>query len=84
MSRYDYLNSIRYIEDPERVISKEIIECPNCGSHQEAEVTQLNDFPFALYVHGCTNCKYIITESEWKTIRKLPLTGATESDTSAE
>lgn len=42
---------------------KEHIFCPKCGSFQQAEV--LPAIPWPIYVHDCTACGYIITESEW-------------------
>jgi len=42
----------------------ETICCPNCNNIQKAEVT--NGIPFATYIHECTNCAYMIMESEWK------------------
>jgi len=54
-------------------IHTEIIECPNCGSIQKAEVKHTN--PFYSYFHICQVCLYDITESEWneeKTQKPIP------------
>ena len=42
------------------------IVCPNCLSVQKAEEEKA--YPFWIYVHQCTKCGYIITESEWERI----------------
>lgn len=49
----------------ERVISKVVIQCPECNYVQEADVTQHENMPFATYIHKCIRCQYLITESEW-------------------
>lgn len=46
---------------------KEKIKCPECGSTQKAEIE--NTLPFAIMMHTCTKCKYIIMESEWETLK---------------
>jgi uncharacterized Zn finger protein len=46
----------------------EKIRCPECKTEQEAKV--LHTFPFYSYVHECTECGYIIMESEWIVIDK--------------
>lgn len=43
----------------------ETIWCPECEHKQEAEV--LHTFPWNTYIHECTNCDYLIMESEWNT-----------------
>jgi RNA polymerase subunit RPABC4/transcription elongation factor Spt4 len=48
---------------PEKII------CPNCNSIEDAEVQLTNLWP--IYIHECSECKYLIQESEWnKTDRK--------------
>ena len=42
----------------------ENIICPNCQDVQIATV--LESIPFPIYIHECTNCEYIIMESEWE------------------
>lgn len=42
----------------------ELIICPECKSRQKATVD--HTFPFWSYVHVCTECEYIIMESEWE------------------
>ena len=44
----------------------EIIECPECKKSQAAIVE--HTFPWWSYVHNCTNCGYVIMESEWNKI----------------
>lgn len=44
----------------------EQIKCPECGSMQKVEM--LHDFPF---VHTCSNCEYVIMESEWESIKTI-------------
>lgn len=46
----------------------ELIECPQCGSEQEATVE--HTVPFFSYVHHCGQCGYIIGESEWKKVKE--------------
>ena len=41
----------------------EQIECPECGLHQIAKVEHTE--PWWTYIHECTNCGYLIMESEW-------------------
>lgn len=47
----------------------ERIRCPECGHEQDAEV--LHSKPFAMFVHNCVNCEYIILESEWDRVEDL-------------
>jgi len=42
------------------------IICPECLSVQKAIEEQA--IPFWIYIHQCTNCGYIIMESEWERI----------------
>lgn len=46
----------------------EMIKCPNCGKIQEAKV--IADVPFYVYIHECTECKYLIEESEWEKVEE--------------
>ena len=46
---------------------KETILCPSCNNKQEAEV--LHTEPFFSYVHTCLECRYVITESEWDSLK---------------
>jgi ribosomal protein L37AE/L43A len=43
---------------------KEKIKCPNCNSVEDAIVE--HTIPFATFVHTCSQCDYIIMESEWQ------------------
>ena len=43
---------------------REKIICPACGEVQDAVVYDTK--PWACYVHECTDCKYLIMESEWE------------------
>jgi rubredoxin len=45
---------------------EEHIICPSCESQQTATVRLRPNEPFWDYVHTCTECGYIITESEWE------------------
>lgn len=47
----------------------EKIECPNCGDIQDAEVEHTT--PFHSYVHYCTECEYMIGESEWNVCKEF-------------
>jgi len=42
---------------------EESIQCPGCNSIQLATVQHTQ--PFATKIHHCTNCEYIIMESDW-------------------
>jgi len=43
----------------------ETIKCPECGTVQKAEV----EFTlFGIYIHRCTNCGFIILESDWEVV----------------
>lgn len=44
------------------------IRCPECGTIQKAEVVQHDGAPWSDYVHECTECGYVITESEWEKV----------------
>jgi len=50
----------------------ETIICPKCEHEQKAEIQFEDWMPFPCYVHECTNCGYIITESEWEPVRTVP------------
>lgn len=44
-----------------------LIECPECKRIQTAQIELT--YPWFSYVHECTQCKYIIMESEWNKIK---------------
>lgn len=46
----------------------ETIICPECESEQRAIVE--HTWPWWSYVHICTECNYIILESEWNEVKK--------------
>ena len=43
----------------------EHIVCPSCSSTEAATVTKTYGVPFAVYVHECGVCCFMIGESEW-------------------
>ncbi len=43
------------------------IRCPECQSIQAATIKQTA--PFLTYLHDCTNCGYVIMESEWDEVK---------------
>jgi hypothetical protein len=45
---------------------KELIKCPECGLVQNARVE--HTIPWYTYIHHCTQCEYVIMESEWDEI----------------
>jgi hypothetical protein len=45
----------------------EIIRCPECNHLQIATIE--HTAPWYSYVHECSNCKYVIMESEWEGIK---------------
>lgn len=44
------------------------IVCPECNHGQVATVE--HTFPFYTYIHTCTNCNYLILESEFNIIEE--------------
>ncbi len=60
----------------------ENIVCPGCQSMQSAEVEHTR--PWWSYVHTCTECGYIIMESEWDvgSKRSCRVCGCTDDDCS--
>lgn len=48
-------------------ITAEMIKCPACDIVQAAIFE--HTVPFGTYVHECVNCKYVIMESEWTSIK---------------
>jgi hypothetical protein len=48
---------------------QETIECPNCGAIETATVE--HGVPFNTYIHHCSECQYIIMESEWEPVSLL-------------
>ena len=48
------------------------IRCPKCKTIQGAVITFEDWMPFPCYVHNCTDCGYIIMESEWDSIGNKP------------
>lgn len=52
-----------------KIIGTETIECPECGSHENAQIE--GDVFFASYLHECKNCGYLIMESEWQPVETL-------------
>jgi ribosomal protein L37AE/L43A len=46
---------------------KVVIRCPNCIQLQNATVKHTE--PFYTYIHECSNCKYVITESDWDEVK---------------
>lgn len=55
-------------ESEVKLIRTDVIECPNCGAQQEAEVTWTKGHPWPSFVHTCTECEYLIGESEWNSV----------------
>ena len=48
----------------------ERIRCPKCGHIQDATVVFRDYDPFPAYVHECTQCCYLIVESEWDIVEE--------------
>ena len=42
---------------------EQIIFCPECKQEQIGIIQ--HTFPFFTYIHTCSNCNYVIMESEW-------------------
>jgi C4-type Zn-finger protein len=49
----------------------ENIICPECKSVELAYIEYLPLPLFNILIHHCSNCKYIIQESEWHTVPKI-------------
>ena len=47
----------------------ERIRCPECRFLQDATVKHSE--PFNVYVHCCTLCGHLITESEWEEVKSM-------------
>lgn len=45
------------------------IICPSCISPQSSKEVWFESDPFPTYVHTCTECDYVITESEWDEVK---------------
>lgn len=45
-----------------------VIRCPNCGAIEKA--IPKPGVPWWTYIHECTQCEYIIMESEWCELEK--------------
>ncbi len=43
------------------------IVCPQCGSIETA-IEDYNSRPWATYIHNCSQCEYVIMESEWEEV----------------
>ena len=52
--------------DEKLIYHYECIKCPACGLLQRAMVE--HTIPFSSYVHECTECGAIITESDWEKV----------------
>ncbi len=44
------------------------IRCPECNFVQDAKIEFYEGDPWQTYVHTCTQCKYVIMESEWNEV----------------
>lgn len=56
---------LQFFDVEEKIVYHyELINCPACACVQQAMVEHM--IPFASYVHECTECGYIITESDWE------------------
>lgn len=50
------------------VIFTDLIQCPRCGTAQEADIEYEPCDPFPIYVHICEECEHVIMESEWDSL----------------
>jgi hypothetical protein len=55
-----------YRTHAQRVLSVEQIRCPECGTVQLAEVTQMPGDTWPTMIHKCQGCGYWINESDWE------------------
>ena len=49
----------------------EQIVCPECEAEQTGTI-DLTTWPWNTYIHTCTNCGYLIMESEWNFLSLTP------------
>lgn len=49
-------------------IGEVIIKCPKCGAHEIA-LENYTTIPFPTYLHECSECGYMIMESEWDVLK---------------
>ena len=50
------------------ILKRDDIRCPNCGILQGADVTHTEGDPWAIWIHECVACGYMIMESEWDAV----------------
>lgn len=56
-------------ETRELLLSQDMrIRCPQCNLVQDAKVEYYRGDPWPIFVHNCTQCKYVIMESEWEEV----------------
>lgn len=48
--------------------TRQTIICPKCEAVQPARVDHAPNDVWAIYVHHCTECQYVIMESEWEQV----------------
>ena len=58
----------------DNAVTPVMIRCPECKFIQAAIVEVVEEAPiWPIYVHYCTECDELITESEWEEIKPLKL-----------
>lgn len=55
------------------------IICPDCGWLQDAQVQFRPRDPHPTYIHECDPCGYIITESEWQSVKTTLMAQVTKT-----
>lgn len=50
------------------ILYLDLIDCPDSGLLQDANVTYEPGDPWPRYIHVCTRCGYIIIESQWQSV----------------
>lgn len=49
--------------------TRQTIICPKCEAVQAARVDHAPNCIWAIYVHHCAECQYVIMESEWEQVK---------------
>jgi C4-type Zn-finger protein len=54
-----------------KITAHVVLRCPECESLQKAIEEEITAAPYMIYFHKCSNCGYIIEESEWNVVKVM-------------
>ena len=54
-----------------KIVAHVVIRCPHCESLQRTIEEEITCYPFLIYCHRCSECRYWIMESEWDVVKVL-------------